>query len=219
MTPVSENLRRIRDRIGGAAVRAGRDPETIRLIGVTKRVSVERIREAIDAGLRDLGENRVQEAESKFPDLDLGDVSTHLIGHLQSNKARKAVHLFSTIQTVDSADLARRLDSLAPGPLRVLIQMKLGDETSKSGVTGTAFEDTLAAVRAGTRLELAGLMGIPPYDDDPGQVRPYFRQLRDAADSLHLQEVSMGMSHDFEVAIEEGATMVRIGTALFGERQ
>ncbi len=216
---VAENLRRVSDRVGEAAARAGRRPESVRIVGVTKRVNLERIREAVDCGLTDIGENRVQEAEIKIPRLDRAGAACHLIGHLQSNKAGKAVGLFSCIQSVDSVALAERLDRLAGGPVRVLVQMKLGDEAAKAGVSEGGLADLVRAVRASAHLRLEGLMGIPPFFDDVERVRPYFRRLRERADAFSLDTVSMGMSRDFEVAIEEGATMVRIGTLLFGERR
>jgi pyridoxal phosphate enzyme (YggS family) len=218
MTDLAGNLASILDRIGEAALRSGRGPESVRLIGVTKRVTIERIREAIDCGLTDIGENRVQEAESKLPFLERTGVTCHLIGHLQSNKARKALDLFSRIQTIDSTELVERLDRLAATPVGVLIQMKLGDETTKAGVAGGHLPQLVEKVRATRNLRLEGLMGIPPFFEDIEQVRPYFRQLRKRAEDFSLATVSMGMSHDFEVAIEEGATMVRVGTLLFGER-
>ncbi len=218
MTDVPENYRRILGRIGEAAARSGRSPESIRLLGVTKRVDPGRILEAIDCGLTEIGENRVQEAESKFPLLALKGVTRHLVGHLQSNKSRRAIDLFSVIQSVDRVELAERLDRIAETRLPVLIQMKLGSEETKSGVPEDRLQPLVDAIRASERLELQGLMGIPPYCEDPEQARPYFRQLKRRTTELGLTETSMGMSHDFEVAIEEGATLVRIGTALFGAR-
>lgn len=218
MTDVAENYRRILGRMGEAAARSGRSPESIRLLGVIKRVHPDRIREAIDCGLTEIGENRIQEAESKFPLLALDGVTRHLIGHLQSNKARKAIGLFSVIQSVDRVELAERLDRIAEARVSVLIQMKLGAEETKSGVPEDALQPVVDAVRAAERLDLKGLMGIPPYCEDPEQARPYFKQLRSKTRELGLTETSMGMSHDFEVAIEEGSTLVRIGTSLFGAR-
>lgn len=217
-TSVAENFRRVSDRVGEAASRSGRPPESVRIVGVTKRVDLDRIREAIDGGLTDIGENRIQEAETKIPFLDRAGAAHHLIGHLQSNKARRALELFSCIQSVDSVALAARLDRLAAGPVRVLVQLKLGDEAAKAGVPESGLGDLVRAVRASAHLRLEGLMGIPPFFDDVERVRPYFRRLREQADALSLETVSMGMSRDFEVAIEEGATIVRIGTLLFGRR-
>ena len=218
MSLIQDNYRRILARIGDAAARSGRPPDSVRLIGVTKTVEPDRIREAIDCGLTDIGENRIQEAESKIPTLYRTGVRCHMIGHLQSNKANKAIGLFSCIQTIDSIGLAERLDRLADNPLTVLIQVKLGEEVTKAGVPDGDLSSIVDAVRLTRHLQLEGFMGIPPFFEDVDQVRPYFRRLRSKAGEYSLPEVSMGMSHDFEVAIEEGATMVRVGSALFGER-
>jgi hypothetical protein len=218
MTPVGENLQRIRERIGNALARSGRRAGSVRLIGVTKRVDPERILEAAGAGLTEIGESKVQEAESKAEALGDTGLTWHLIGHLQSNKAVRAVSLFSCIQSVDSVALAGRLDRLAPAPLDVMVQVRLGDEAGKSGVEESELAEVVAAVGGLPHLRLVGLMSVPPFAEDPEQSRPYFRLLRESAGRLGLAEVSMGMSHDFEVAIEEGATMIRVGTALFGAR-
>ena len=223
MNSVGENYRLLLKRIEKAALGVGRDPGAVRLIGVSKRVEVERIREAIKYGLTDIGENRVQEAEQKIPQLDEaldgGKVQCHLIGHLQANKAAKALGLFSWIQSVDSRALAQRLDRLTTGRLRVLIQVKLEEEPSKAGVARSDLPQLIDVIHASEKLDLKGLMAIPPFLEDPEDVRPYFRELRQTGQEFSLPELSMGMSHDFEVAIEEGATMVRVGTALFGERE
>jgi pyridoxal phosphate enzyme (YggS family) len=218
MRSVGENYRQLLDRIGEAALRSDRQPESVRLIGVTKRVSLERVQEAINCGLTDIGENRVQEAEQKIPLLASSNVTFHFIGHLQANKARKAVQLFNYIQSVDSPSLARRLDKLAAHPIEVMIQVKLEEEPSKDGILESALPGLIESVRASDHLTLMGLMTVPPFFEQAEAVRPYFRRLRASADSFGLTEVSMGMSRDFEIAIEEGATMVRIGTALFGTR-
>jgi pyridoxal phosphate enzyme (YggS family) len=215
---VRDRYRRLLDRIGEATLRSGRPPGTVRLIGVTKRVGTDRIREAIENGLKEIGENRIQEAEEKLPQLSDTGVVCHMIGHLQSNKAAAAVGLFSSIQSVDSVSLARRLDRLTTHRLGILLQLHLGDETTKSGLDPTRLGAVIGEVRSLSNLELRGLMAIPPFEEDPEQVRPYFAKLRQLADDYELDDVSMGMSHDFEVAIEEGATMVRLGTALFGTR-
>ena len=218
MSHIGENHRRLLERIEQAALRSGRDPAAVRLVGVTKKVDVERIREAVDGGLADLGENRIQEAEDKIPRLERAGVRYHLIGHLQTNKAGKAVKLFSWVQSVDSESLARRLDRMATGGLRILIQVKSGDEQSKSGVAASDLAELVNVVRSLKNLELQGFMTIPPFFEDVEDVRPYFRNLRRKAEEFSLPELSMGMSHDFEVAVEEGATIVRVGTALFGTR-
>ena len=218
MSQISENYSRLLERIGEAALRVDRDPASVRLVGVTKRVEVKRIQEAIDIGLSDIGENRLQEAEEKIPLLHGTSVQAHFIGHLQANKARKAVRLFSCIQSVDSVSLAQRLDQHAVRPLMVLIQVKLEDEASKTGVLESDLPQLIDAIQASNNLDLQGLMSIPPFFETAEDVRPYFRRLRQKAQEFALGELSMGMSHDFEVAIEEGATMVRVGTALFGDR-
>ncbi len=225
---LAANLHRVRERIARAAECAGRRAEEITLVAVSKTFSADAIRAAYEAGLRAFGENRVQEFESKQPKLsDLADATWHLIGHLQSNKARRAVHLFHRIDSIDSLALAQKLDSAAAAESKrvpVLIEVHLGGEATKSGVT----ESDLAALACGietlSHLELRGLMTIPPYCDNPEAARPYFRKLRELRDGISqrlghtLPALSMGMSHDFEVAIEEGATEIRIGTALFGQR-
>lgn len=218
MSRIAENLVRVRERIQHAAERVGRPAGSIRLIAVTKTVSAERILEAIEAGVTDIGENRVQEALSKRDLLRPVPLTWHLIGHLQSNKSRTATETFHWIHSVDRRDLARRLNDQAPGPLSVLIEVKLSEEPAKYGAPEAALPELLAAIRRMERLKLMGLMTVPPFFEDPEQVRPFFRRLRELAERFELPEVSMGMSHDFEIAVEEGATMVRIGTALFGAR-
>jgi pyridoxal phosphate enzyme (YggS family) len=219
MTEVRENCRRILDKIQIAAKRSGRDPSAVRLIAVTKTVSLPKIREAIDSGISDIGENRLQEALLKrraFADLPL---TWHFIGHLQTNKARKAAEQFDWIQSVDRRELAEKLNQSASRRLPVLIEVKLQDEPSKTGVIESDLQSFVERLRHYDRLDLRGLMAIPPFLEDPEDVRPYFRRLRNLAEGLDLHELSMGMSNDFEVAIEEGATMVRVGWALFGERR
>ncbi|HKY31625.1 MAG TPA: YggS family pyridoxal phosphate-dependent enzyme [Candidatus Polarisedimenticolia bacterium] len=221
-------LEQVAARIEAAARRAGRDPGSITLVGVTKTVPAAAILEAVLAGLRHIGENRVQEAASKAPALagQSGVVTWHLIGHLQSNKAARAAELFQWIHSVDNLDLGRRLDQAAGRlgrRLDVLMQVDLGHEPTKHGVDAGRLEELSSGLASLERLRLRGLMTIPPLFDDPGRSRPFFRQLRVLRDRLaargqDLPELSMGMSGDFEVAIEEGATMVRVGRALFGER-
>ena len=218
MSSIGENYRRILERIAAASARAGRDPSSVRLVGVTKRVDLARVREAIACGLTDVGENKIQEAEQKIPMLESDRVTAHLIGHLQSNKVRRAVELFGFIQSLDSISLARRLDQATPRPLRVLIQVKLENEATKSGVTEESLADLIEVVRASDRLDLRGLMTIPPFMEPAVAVRPHFCKLRRLVEAHNLPELSMGMSHDYEIAVEEGATMVRVGTALFGAR-
>jgi pyridoxal phosphate enzyme (YggS family) len=243
--------RRVRERIELAASRAGRTAGEITLIAVSKTHSPRKIQELYEAGVRHFGENRVQEYESKRAQLASLDAIWHMIGHLQTNKAARAVRLFDTIDSVDSFALAEKLnhakaafttedaenpekkaagresDRLSfPSRLRVLIEVKLDPEPAKSGVEAEELPQLVETVLSLPHLELQGLMGIPPYFDDPQETRPYFRRLYELRDSLRVQKgpkilpvLSTGMSHDFEVAIEEGATEVRIGTALFGERE
>ncbi len=199
-------------------------------MAISKTHPVEVVQSAIAAGLGDLGENRVQEAESKILELGRNAARWHLVGHLQENKARRAVRLFDVIHSLDSTSLARRLDRMCMEngreELPVLIQVDLAGEEKKAGVAENALPELLATVKESERLRLVGLMALPPFFEDAECVRPFFRRLRELRDDLHAKkhfgeasgELSMGMSHDFEVAIEEGATMLRIGTAIFGQR-
>jgi pyridoxal phosphate enzyme (YggS family) len=215
---LQERIRRVEERIERAALRAGRRRSDITLIAVTKMFSAETICEAYELGLRDFGENYVQEFEGKYPRVSgLEGARFHLIGHLQSNKARRAAEIFHSIQTVDSARLARRLE--VGRPVEVMIEVKLSEEESKSGATPDELPELIDGVRALPDLRLAGLMTMPPWSDDPEPSRPYFRRLRELGERHGLTGLSMGMSHDLEVAIEEGATHVRVGTALFGPRR
>jgi len=224
---VAANVEDVRERIVGAAGRAGRHAGEITLVAVSKTVSAEEIRAGYDAGLKHFGESRIQEMEAKQPKLAGLAAAWHFIGHLQTNKARRAVRLFDRIDSVDSLGLAQKLDSAASEEgkiLSVLIEVHLGDETTKSGVLEADLDSLSEAVMALSHLELRGLMTVPPFFDRSEDVRPYFRKLRGLTDALDtslgasLPVLSMGMSHDFEIAIEEGATEVRVGTAIFGER-
>ena len=216
---VRERLSEVRGRIERAAARAGRDSNSITLVAVTKVFPASAIREAYEAGVVDFGENYVQEFESKEPEVrDLTGARFHLIGHLQSNKARRAFELFQVIETVDSAKLARRLDEAAR-PLDIMLEVKLSHEEAKSGADPAELPALIDSVRASKNLRLLGLMTVPPWTEDGEQSRPYFRRLRELGAEYGLPHLSMGMSHDFEVAIEEGATFIRIGTALFGKRK
>lgn len=229
---ISDNIAHIRERISQAAARAGRTPDSITLMGVSKVVEPARIRQAYQAGIRIFGENRVQEFEGKSSALkDLQEADWHLIGHLQTNKAKKAVELFHAVDSVDSLRLAEKLNQAAQQAnkvLPVLIEINVGGEESKNGVAPDSpeLEDLLQNGQRLEHLQLRGLMTIPPFTEDPQGSRPYFRrvrELRDAIANRKLQGIqmgvlSMGMSHDFEVAIEEGSTCVRVGTAIFGER-
>jgi len=267
---IAENLERIRERVARAAGRAGRRVEDVTIVAVSKTFPFEAIRTAYDAGLRHFGENRVQEWESKQERVADLDVTWHLIGHLQSNKARRAAGLFDRVDSVDSLGLAQKLDAavaegagteaarlisseksrpfvpqgerdalrVASGQagatksgaangerLRVLIEVSLGGESTKSGVAEADLAMLAEGVGGLANLELLGLMTIPPFLDDPESVRPYFRKLRELRDGLvrrvgrPLPVLSMGMSHDFEIAVEEGATEIRVGTGIFGERK
>jgi len=219
METLAERLAAVRERIARAAGKARRDPSQITLLAVTKVFPAAVIREAHGLGLREFGENYVQEFEGKAPEVsDLAGARFHLIGHLQSNKSSRAAELFQVIQTVDSPKLARRLDS-AGRPLDVMLEVKLSLEDAKSGAEPAELTTLIEAVRDCPNLKLLGLMAMPPWSDDPEASRPYFKQLAELAKAHGLAQLSMGMSHDLEAAIEEGATCVRVGTALFGKRQ
>jgi PLP dependent protein len=224
-TAIAANLARLRERIEGAAQRSGRRPDEITIVAVSKTFPAEAIRAAYDAGLRDFGENRVQEASEKRAQLGDLDPTWHFIGHLQSNKAKLAAQLFDRVDSLDTIALAQKLDAaVAETRLKVLLEVHLGAESTKSGASEADLPALAEAVAALPNLDLRGLMAVPPYSADPEQVRPYFRTLRELRDSLSqrlgrpLPILSMGMSHDFEIAIEEGSTEVRLGTALFGAR-
>jgi pyridoxal phosphate enzyme (YggS family) len=219
MIDVRANCLRTLDRIHEAAVRSGRDPTSIRLVAVTKMVPPVKIREAADCGIRDIGENRLQEALPKKTALSDLDLTWHFIGHLQTNKAKKVVEHFDCVQCVDRAELAAKLDQATSSPLAVLIEVKLDPEPTKSGIAPAALPEFVDQFSRYRQLQLRGFMAIPPYFDVAEEARPYFRRLRELAEQFQVSEISMGMSHDFEIAIDEGATMVRVGTALFGERQ
>jgi hypothetical protein len=202
-----------------AAERARRDAAEITLLAVTKVFPAKMIRESYELGLREFGENYVQEFERKAPEVaDLTEARFHLIGHLQSNKSKKAAELFQVVQTVDSPKLARRLND-AGRALEVMLEVKLSEEEAKSGADPEDLGELIEAVRECENLRLLGLMTMPPWTDDPEASRPYFRRLRELAERHELRQLSMGMSHDLEAAIEEGATCVRVGTALYGERK
>ena len=230
ITTLSERLENVRSRIGSCAERCKRSPDDITLVAVSKTHPAEAIREAISLGLTDFGENRVQEAETKIPVIGREIAKWHLIGHLQSNKARRAVELFDVIHSLDSAPLAQRLDRMCEevnrATLPVLIQVDLGHEATKTGVAEGELPEVVSTVQGCHRLQLIGLMTLPPFFESSEGVRPFFRRLRELRDELRTSgafgdrrgELSMGMTHDFEIAIEEGATIVRVGTAIFGER-
>lgn len=224
---IETNLERVRERMYAVCARAGRRADEITLVAVSKTFPAESVRAAYEAGLRVFGENRVQERESKSAALADLEATWHLIGHLQSNKARRAAQLFSRVDSVDDAALASKLDAAAAEfgkRLPVLIEVNLGGEATKSGVPPEHVESLVDRIAALAHLELRGLMSVPPFFEQPEQVRPYFAKLRALRDNLAVRSgmalpaLSMGMSHDFEVAIEEGATEIRIGSALFGAR-
>jgi len=229
---ISDSVATVRERIAEAARRAGKNPAEISLMAVSKTQPAERIREAYAAGLRLFGENRVQEFAGKAGALaDLADAEWRMIGHLQSNKAAKAVELFGGVDSVDSLRLAERLNAGAAElgkKIAVLIEINVGGETAKSGVAAESEElqELLQGVAGLEHLEFRGLMTVPPFTEDPQRARPYFRKLRELRDQIAgrglagigMQVLSMGMSHDFEVAIEEGSTCVRVGTRIFGGR-
>lgn len=237
---IAENIARVREQIAAAARRAGRDPQDILLMAVSKTVSPEAIREAYAAGVRLFGENRVQEFQAKSSALanlsstGLKDHAArwHMIGHLQSNKAAKAVELFSAVDSVDSLRLAERLNAAAQSmrkKIPILIEINIGEEAAKNGLSPDdgELEELLQAATGLENLSIGGLMTVPPFTENPEQARPFFRRLREVRDSINarnlpgiaMRTLSMGMSHDFPVAIEEGSTCVRIGTAIFGGRK
>src|ERR1044072_3665145 len=220
----------VRARLAAATQRSGRQPDQVRLIAISKTHPAPVIQQAIELGATDLGENRVQEAEGKIAEIGREKVRWHLVGHLQANKSRRAVSLFDIIHSLDTVDVARRLDRLCVDEgrdsLPVLIQVDLGHEETKSGIDESEITHLLENLGPLTRVKLIGLMTLPPFCDEPEQSRPFFRRLRELRDELNrlaafgdrTGELSMGMTHDFEVAIEEGATMVRVGAAIFGAR-
>jgi hypothetical protein len=218
---IQENIWQLEKRIAAAAERAGRSREEVTLVAVTKTVAAEAIREAFEAGIRQFGENRVQEARSKIQQLaDWGIRPVwHMVGHLQSNKAKTAAEIFDIIQSIDSVKLADIINRHASRSIPVLLQVNVSGEASKSGFAVTELMPAAEQIARLPRLEIKGLMTIAPLVRDAEEVRPIFRKLRSLRDALGLEHLSMGMSDDFEVAIEEGATIVRIGRAIFGERK
>ena len=227
---LDERFADVRLRIESAARRSNRLPEQVTLIAISKTHPAEVLREGLRAGITDFGENLVQEAEGKIVEVGRSAARWHLVGHLQANKAGRAVKLFDCIHSLDSVALAQRLDRMCVSSgreeLPVLIQIDLGGEKTKTGIEPRELPELLRALPECQRLRLIGLMTLPPYFEDPDCARPYFKTLRELRDKLRTEghfgerpgELSMGMSHDFEIAIEEGATMVRVGTAIFGAR-
>lgn len=222
LATVADRVDAVRQRIAEACERAGRSPEEVTLVAVTKTFPPEAIREAFAAGVRHFGENRVQEAGAKLPSLD--DLSPrptwHMVGHLQTNKVKTALGLFDIIQSVDSLHLAEAISRRAPHSVRVpvFLEVNVSGEETKYGFAPDELAESAEAARALLGLDVRGLMTIAPFVDDPETVRPVFRRLRELARELGLRELSMGMTDDFEVAVEEGATVVRVGRAIFGER-
>ena len=227
---LSERFADVRKRIETAARSRNRSPEDITLVAISKTHPTETLRAALDVGVTDLGENRVQEAEAKIVELGREASRWHLVGHLQSNKTRRAVQLFDVIHSLDSPELAQRLDRVCSEEgrekLPVLIQINFGGEKSKTGIDPRDLPQLLETTAACQRLHLIGLMTLPPYFENADCGRPFFKALRELRDQMKVEgrfgegqgELSMGMSHDFEIAIEEGATILRVGTAIFGER-
>lgn len=223
---IAENVRGVEERMSWAAASAGRRIEDVRLIAITKTVNIEHVREAVAAGVKVLGENYVQEARDKIQVIG-HSVEWHMTGHLQKNKAREAANLFDMVQAIDSLELAQELDKRAGNAAKVmsgLIEINIAGEGSKSGIREDKLMTLLNGVKDLNNLSIKGLMAIPPYFENPEEARPYFRKLRELRDKacdsgFQVKELSMGMSHDFEIAIEEGATMVRVGTAIFGKRR
>jgi pyridoxal phosphate enzyme (YggS family) len=231
MNDLASNYAGILERIRNAAMRAERDPAEVKLVAVSKTHPASILKGAIAAGISVLGENKVQEAEDKILAIGRNAAEWHLIGHLQSNKARKAVQLFDVIHSLDSVELATRLERICKeenrAEMSVLVQVDLAGEETKSGISEGDLPELVEFLKGCERLKFTGLMVLPPFFDDPEATRPYFVRLREIRDRLAEQkafanaagELSMGMSHDFEIAIEEGATLVRVGTAIFGERR
>jgi PLP dependent protein len=227
---ISENLKRVREKIARAAAKASRDPEEIRIVAAAKGQGVEKVREAIAGGIRIIGHNYLQEAEENLDSVVAPDIRFHMIGHLQRNKSNKAVDLFHVIETVDDERLAIALNRRAEAEgkiLEVMIQVSLAGEPQKSGVSEDSTKGLAEFIRTLSSLRLIGLMTMPPFFDDPDRARSYFARLRELREKLNacgaltseMTELSMGMTGDYEVAVEEGATLVRIGTALFGPRR
>jgi len=227
---LSERFADVRQRVGDAAGRCNRSTDEITLVAISKTHPPETLRTALEVGITDLGENRVQEAEDKITELGRGAARWHLVGHLQGNKARRAVNLFDVVHSLDSPELAQRLDRMCfeegRDELPILVQINLGGEKSKTGIDPRDLPQLLETTAACQRLRLIGLTTLPPYFENAECGRSFFKTLRELRDQLKVEgrfgegpgELSMGMSHDFEVAIEEGATILRIGTAIFGER-
>lgn len=221
MVTIPANIEEVRERINIACERSHRSPDDIKVVAVTKNAGTTDIRAAFDCGVKDFGENRIQEAEKKIAEMvDLrSQINWHMIGHLQSNKTKLAAGLFDIIHSIDSVKLARLLSKQASKTLPVLVQVNVSGEETKFGFDIDQAGGAVEALRALPNIDVLGLMTIAPVVDDPEDVRPFFKELRQLRDNLGLQHLSMGMSDDYEVAIEEGATMVRIGRAIFSKRR
>jgi hypothetical protein len=217
--PLDQRVAAVRRRIHDAAARAKRDPQSITLLAVSKTVSIARIREAAACGIHHAGENRLQDAIIKMDALRDLDLTWHFIGRIQTNKAKKIAEAFHSIHSVDRLEVVEKLGRAAMRPIAAFIEVKLHHEPEKSGALPAELPELIAAIREQRQLNLRGLMAVPPFLNNLEDVRPYFRQLRELSEKYGLPELSMGMTHDFEVAIEEGATIVRVGTGLFGPRQ
>ena len=217
---IEQNVRNLQQRIARACERAGRSPEEVTLVAVSKTVQASAIETAFNAGVRDFGESRVQETKPKIEQLQKlkPGITWHMVGHLQTNKAKTAADIFDIIHSVDSLKLAETLNDCSPRRLPILIQVNVSAEASKGGFTLSEVNEAVRQIGRLPNIEVQGLMTIAPWVDNAEEVRPIFRQMRQLRDSLGLKHLSMGMSDDFEVAIEEGATLVRIGRAIFGER-
>ena len=219
-TAIGSGIAGVRQRIAAACGRSRRDPRNVRLVAITKTRAANVIAEAYEAGLRDFGENRVQEAAPKIAELrDRGMAPTwHLVGHLQRNKVTAALRHFDILHSVDSIALAEKISANAERPVRVLLEVNVARDPTKFGVSPSDTAALASQIGRLDRIELVGLMTVAPQTDDPESARPVFRQLRELADAIGLKELSMGMTDDFEVAVEEGSTLVRVGRAIFGDR-
>jgi len=216
---IAERLEEVRGRVASACLRSGRSPEDVTVIAVTKGFAAEAVREAYAAGIRHFGENRVQEAQDKIRALaDLGDVTWHMIGHLQTNKVKTAVGLFDIIHSVDSLHLAEEISRRAPHTVSAFLEANVAGESSKFGMSLREISERYESIAALPNIEVRGLMTVAPIVAGPDETRTVFRQLREAAHSLGLHQLSMGMTGDFDTAVEEGATHIRVGRAIFGER-
>jgi pyridoxal phosphate enzyme (YggS family) len=218
---IARNITEVRERIAHAAVRAGRSPDEVTIIAVTKYVDDSAIRQAVEAGIKHFGENRVQEAQRKILRLPVSGLcpTWHMIGHLQRNKVQTALKIFDIIHSIDSVQLAQAISAQAERILPVLLQVNIAGEKTKGGFQRDELSKAVAEISKMPNLSLKGLMTIAPLVDDPEEVRPVFKELRELRDSFGMEHLSMGMSNDFEIAVEEGATMVRLGRIIFGERR